>query len=201
MVAALIEGSWACGRLQTVRRSAVGLFMTVVATLAVASCTTAAGDPAAPGVVDIQGTWESADFTYTLTQSQDQVRGVAVCTIEAACGGVVDGSPVHGSVNGVALQNVFRGATQSSDVCRHDRRRHHHRRHPHDRLRCRHRHASATVGIKRVAPRCALRLGRFVDRSPTTSRWVARGDLGGARCLSAAPEGKAPMISAAYGQA
>jgi hypothetical protein len=68
----------------------------------------------APRVANVQGVWVSLDFTYTLTQSQDQVRGVAVCTIEVACSGEVDGSTVHGSVDGSSLQMSFEVAPRAA---------------------------------------------------------------------------------------
>jgi hypothetical protein len=82
----------------------------LIALATVLGLTTAAIDctnPMAPNPATVEGTWLSADFTYDLRQSQDSIGGVAICVIETACGPVVDGSPVHGSVKDSAVRLSF----------------------------------------------------------------------------------------------
>ena len=90
-----------------VRSSVVNSLIELVVAVILASTAVGCTDPMAPHLADVQGTWVSTDFTYDLTQSQDEIGGVAVCTIESVCYEVVDGSGVHGSVNDSAVQMSF----------------------------------------------------------------------------------------------
>lgn len=75
--------------------------------LALIGCTDPAAPSAAPAAIDIAGTWTSTDITFTFKSSGDSISGVAVCNIVAACGSIVNGSPVHGTLVGSALAVSF----------------------------------------------------------------------------------------------
>jgi hypothetical protein len=72
-----------------------------------AACTDPAAPSSVPASLDIDGTWASTDLTFTFRSSGDSISGVAVCNIVAACSGITDGSPIHGTLDGPSLQVTF----------------------------------------------------------------------------------------------
>ncbi len=75
--------------------------------LTLGGCSDTAAPSAAPALFDIAGQWATTDLSFTFESSGDSISGVAVCNLVAACGSIVDGSPVHGTLMGSAIAVSF----------------------------------------------------------------------------------------------